>query len=66
MILCNYLKILKNETLTAVFMSRNAAWPVLVTKRPPGSLMNPTILASLVLQIIGVAAAQGSFTFLQL
>ena len=46
-------------TTVAVFMSRNGAWPVLIKRRPPGSLVNPIIIASLFAQIFGVAFFQG-------
>ena len=46
-------------TTVAVFMSRNGPWPVLVEKRPSGSLMNPIILISLMFQIFTVAFLQG-------
>jgi len=49
-------------TTVAIFMSNNDAWPILVKKRPPGSLLNPTILMSLILQVIVVIALQAFVT----
>ena len=46
----------------AVFMSRNGPYPKLVRQRPPGSLLNPIIILSFMLQIIGVALAQALVT----
>lgn len=45
-------------TTVAIFMSNNDAWPILVKRRPPGSLMNPTILVSLVMQMSAVIGLQ--------
>ena len=43
-------------------MSRNGPYPRLVRQRPPGSLLNPVILISFALQVIGVAISQAVIT----
>ena len=50
-------------TTVAVFMSRNAPYPKLVKQRPPGSLLNPTIITSFLLQIALVTISQALLTF---
>ena len=43
-------------------MSRNGPYPKLVRQRPPGSLLNPIIILSFMLQIVGVALTQALVT----
>ncbi|XP_063965726.1 polyamine-transporting ATPase 13A3-like isoform X1 [Lytechinus pictus] len=51
-------------TTVAVLMGRNEAYPKLVKQRPAGSITNPTILISIVSEILVVAVVQTTGYFL--